>query len=481
MSSSPLADFLEQLAGCGELARVGVEVDPAAEIGEITRRVASEGGPAILFERVHGSGAAVVTNLLGSEARVCRALDLASLDEIPTRIESLIARSTPQNWFERLKAGSDESGVAKFRPKVVKSGPCQQVVRLGRDVDLGALPLVGHAGTALHALVGGSLLSVARGGDTRAIAPSTLVAIDPNRLAIVAVERGPFERRWAEYRQAGERMPVAVVLGGDPAATIAAQLELPGDVDVYHVVGLLRGRPVELVTCRTHALTAPADAEMVLEGYLDPEAATVEVGGVPAAPVVHVTAITQRTHPVLPLAIDIGRHGEAAALAKARERVLLPALRGLAPGLVDWHLPVFGGVERFAVVSLAKTYPHEARRVASALWGSTMLGSATMLVVVDAEVDIRNVEAVLGQIAVHVDPARDSFTYDGPARVASSDANTSLVRHVGLDATTKIAGEGVVGRSAISIVDPAIIEQVTARWAEYGLPTPVRSPGKLSQ
>lgn len=481
MSSSPLANFLEQLAGCGELARVAVEVDSAAEIGEITRRLAGDGGPAILFERVHGSGAAVVTNLLGSEARVCRALDLASLDEIPARIESLVARSTPQNWFERLKAGSDESGVNKFRPKAVKSGPCQQVVRLGRDVDLGALPLVSHCDTVHRALVGGSLLSVARGGELRAIAPSTLVALDPSRLAVGAVQRGPFARRWAEYRQLGERMPVAVVLGGDPAATIAAQLELPSDVDVFHVVGLLRERPVELVTCRTHALAVPADAEMVLEGYLDPEAPTADVGGVPAAPVVHITAITQRTHAVLPLAIDTGRRGEAAALAKTRERVLLPALRGLAPGLVDWHLPTFGGAERFAVVSLAKTYPHEARRVASALWGSTILGSATLLVVVDAEVDVRNVEAVLGQIAAHVDAARDSFTYDGPAPIATSDGVHSLVRHVGLDATTKIAGEGASSRTATSVSDHAIVEQVTARWAEYGLPNLVRSPGDLSR
>jgi 4-hydroxy-3-polyprenylbenzoate decarboxylase len=477
MSASPLADFLEQLAGCGQLARVGVEVDPAAEIGEITRRVAGDGGPAVLFERVRGSSAAVVTNLLGSEARVCCALDLGSLDEIPTRIESLISRSTPQNWFERLKAGSDDSGANKFRPKGVKTGPCQQVVRLGRDVDLGALPLVGQGGTANQALVGGSLLSVARGGELRAIAPSTMVAIDPNRLAIVAIERGPFERRWAEYRQAGERMPVAVVLGGDPAATIAAQLELPGDVDFYHLVGLLRGRPVELVACRTHALAVPADAELVLEGYLDPESPTVEVGSVPARPVVHVTAITQRTHPVLPLALHTGRQGEAAALAKARERVLLPALRGIAPGVVDWHLPVFGGVERFAVVSLAKTYPHEARRAASALWGSTMLGSATMLVVVDAAVDVRNIEAVLGQVAAHFDAARDSFTYDGPARSESANGRQGLVRHVGLDATTKIAGEGSPGRSEDSAVDPAIIEQVTTRWAEYGLPTTVRASG----
>jgi 4-hydroxy-3-polyprenylbenzoate decarboxylase len=238
---------------------------------------------------------------------------------------------------------------------------------------------------------------------------------------------------------------------------------------------------VELVTCRTHALTVPADAEMVLEGYLDPEAPTAEIGGVPAAPVVQVTAITQRTHAVLPLAMDTGRRGEAAALAKTRERVLLPALRGLAPGLVDWHLPVFGSLERFAVVSLTKTYPHEARRVASALWGSTMLGAATMLVVVDAEVDVRNVEAVLGQIAAHVDAARDSFTYDGPARSSAGEANTPLVRHVGLDATTKIAGEGTSSPAANAAVDPAIIERVTARWAEYGLPTPVRKPGDHSR
>src|SRR6478752_4357923 len=143
MPYSSLAEFLEELAEHKELARVGAEVDPALEIAEIARRVAHSSGPALLFDHVRGHSAAVVANLLGTEERACRALDIDSLDNLAERTESLIAKNTPQNWFDRLKVSADDAGANKFRPKPLKSGACQQVVHIGRDVDLGSLPLTG--------------------------------------------------------------------------------------------------------------------------------------------------------------------------------------------------------------------------------------------------------------------------------------------------------------------------------------------------
>jgi 4-hydroxy-3-polyprenylbenzoate decarboxylase len=275
-------------------------------------------------------------------------------------------------------------------------------------------------------------------------------------------------------------MPVAVVLGGDPAATVTANIELPPAADVYHVSGLLRGRAVDVVKCRTHAMEVPAEADMILEGYVDPSAppASVTSGEVRGsharierqAPVLHVTAITHRSHPIIPAVIDTGEWGEAGALLKVRERVLLPAIRAVAPGVVDLHLPALGGADRWAFVSIAKTYPFQARQVASALWGSAALRFTKLVVLVDSDVDVRNVESVLAEIGANVAPERDLFGYDGPtAPTGGPGGLTTLGRHIGIDATVKIAGEHSGSPSERLVGSREIEALVTARWSEYGI------------
>ena len=355
MPYSSLADFLEELAAAGELARVAAEVDPVLELAEITRRVAAERGPALLFERMRGQSLAVVANLLGTESRVCRALAIDSLDDIATRIETLVEQHTPQNWFDRLKTSADEAGANKFRAKTVKSGPCQQVVRLGRDVDLAGFPLVkqwpDESGPAITA---GLLVTAADAAERPSFSVCPLQQVDQNRLAVADDGHSAFARHWNQARAAGEKMMAAVVLGGDPAALVAASLESADDaIDAYHLLGLARGKPLDLVKCRTHTLEVPADADLVIEGYLDPESPPLAIqvaaaGGnryraCPAAPLLHVTAITHRRNPLFPVLIDAPAAGEGVALAKARERLLLPALESLSPDIVDVHLPAHGG------------------------------------------------------------------------------------------------------------------------------------------
>ncbi len=480
MSYSSLAEFLEELAPCGQLARLSAEVDPVLEIAEITRRVASVGGPALLFDRVRGASMAVVTNLLGSEARVCRALGVESLDEISARIESLIAKNTPQNWFDRLKISGDEAGANKFRSKTVKSGPCQQVVRLGRDVDLAGLPLLkqwpGESGPAITA---GMLVTQDRGGELPSATICPLQALDPTTLAVLDDGQRDFARHWANHQAAGEKMPAAVVLGGDPAGTVAASLELPTGIDAYHLTGLARGRAVDLVKCRTHALLVPAEADVILEGYFDPETpgATVACAAAGAshyraprpAPVLHVTAITHRSHPIVPMTVDCGQQGEVAALSKARERMLLPAVRTTSPDVVDLHLPAYGGLHHFAFVSIRKTHPFQARQAASALWGSAALRFTRFLIVVDAEVNVRDAQQVLSEVGAHASVERDVFSYDGPTHASDSTGPIALGRHLGIDATTKIAGEQSGAAPQRLSAGEEIIARVTARWAEFKL------------
>ena len=481
MSYSSLADFLEELSARGELVRVSAEVDPAGELAEITRRVAAQGGPALLFERVRGATMAVVANLLGTESRVCRALGIESLDEIAARTEALILKNTPQNWFDRLKTSADDAGANKFRAKTVRSGPCQQVVRLGRDVDLAGFPIPkqwpGESGPSITA---GQLITQDRGAVQRSVTRCPLQVAGPNSLAILDDGDSAFARHWDHHRTAGEKMTAAVVLGGDPAAIIAASLELPDEVDAYHVTGLLRGTAVDLLKCRTHAMEVPAEADFIFEGYLDPETPPVVVESAGAggshyraarpAAVLHVTAITHRSHPIFPALIDSGPHGEHGALVKARERMLLPAVRAAAADVVDLHLPAYGGPHRWAFVSIHKRYPYQSRQIASALWGSAALKFTKFLVLVDPHVNVHDTQAVLAEVGANVAPDRDVFSYDGPAH-GSDHANPSapLGRHLALDATAKIPGEQQGPWPAPLVTSEEIRQLVTARWEEYKL------------
>ncbi|HEV3138129.1 MAG TPA: UbiD family decarboxylase domain-containing protein [Pirellulales bacterium] len=357
-------------------------------------------------------------------------------------------------------------------------------MRLGRDVDLANLPLLRHwpreSGPSITA---GLLLTQDRGDERRHLTVRPLQALDQNRLAIVDDGSSGFARHWANHLQAGEKMTAAVICGGDPAFVISASTELAEGVDAFQMVGLLRAKPVELVKCRTHSLEVPADADLVLEGYLDPQTppAVIESAGpggshyrVPRpAPVLHVTAVTHRSHPIFPSIVDSGPNGEVAALVKTRARLLLPALCAIAPSLVDLHLPAYGGPDRWAFVSIRKTYPFQARQVASSLWGSTALRNAKFLVIVDECVNVNDTPRVLTEVGANVAPERDMFSYDGPAQAADhANSMTPLGRHLGIDATAKIAGEQSGAWPAPLVASEEIKQLVTARWDEYKLPLP---------
>ncbi|REK13064.1 MAG: UbiD family decarboxylase [Planctomycetota bacterium] len=484
MAYKSLADFLEELLAVGELVRVSAEVDPHVEIAEITRRVAAEGGPALLFDRVQGQSTAVVTNLLGTQGRACRAVGVECLDEIAPRIESLVAQHTPQNWFDRLKMSPEESGAEKFRPKPTKTGVCQQVVHLGRDVNIAAFPLLtAWPAESGPAITGGILVTADRQTHTRAATIAPMVACDESHLAVADAGDSPFARHWADYQAAGERMPAAVLLGGDPAATVAATVPLPAEVDTYHMAGLLRGKPLDVVKCRTHEVEVPAEVDLVFEGYFDPEvpptSVTVAAPGAShyrepsPAPVFHVAAITHRSQPIFPAIVDGGLRGEAGVLAAARERMLLPALQAAAPDVVDVHLPPLGGLERFALVSFRKRYPYHARQVAAALWGTNAVKFVRYLILLDDDANVRDLPRVLERVGANAAPERDLFALDGPAGPADlADAPGSPGRRLAIDATAKLDAERPTASPPVLDVGEETRRLVASRWGEYGLKTP---------
>ncbi len=476
MAFKGLADFLEALSVRGELARVAVPVDSDLELAEITRRAAKAGGPALLFEHAGFGAVAVATNLLGTPARACLALGIDSLDELTERLEAALAQYTPQNWFDRLKLGGAESGLDKLRPRLVKQAACQQVVHLGRDVDLAAFPWgresAQHGGVAITA---GLCVTESREHSFRGVTRLRLMALDAHRLLALDDGVSTFAGHWQEHRVAGQPLPAAIVLGGDPALLPLVHLPLPPSVDMWQLAGILRGRPLEVIKCRTHGLEVPADAELVLEGFFttsDGEENGAPLGSgehlYPPGPIFNVAAITQRMRAILPVIVDSSPAGDGATLLKVRERALLSQLRTRNASIVDFSLPAMGGPHAFAVISLAGASAGLSRQVAAMAWASEPLRFTRFLAVVDAEVNVHDARQVLAAIGAHADPGRDVFSFDGPAHAADLVVVGGLARRLAVDATRK--GSPLVAGLAAGAASEEAVRLVTARWAEYGLP-----------
>ena len=485
-----LVDFLEELESAGELARVGVEVDPELEIAEITARVAESGGPGLLFQNVKGVRAAVATNLLGTKGRICRALSIQSLAEMAERIRESLAGTKTGNWFDRLKL-SRETGADRWQPRPVKTGACQQVVRLGSDVDLPALPALRNwPGEPARFIQAGLLFSTDPVSGERHVDRCDLQVLDKTRLAVLLSARQGAAQVLTAYRDRPERMPLAAVLGGDPAYRLMAGSTLAAALSPLPLGGLLRGQSIDLVKCRSTEMGVPADADMVIEGYIDPHAEWIEAGPIGAAsgfysvpqpaPVMHVVAVTERTSPICPAKIPGDAHGESPSLAHAAERIFLPLVQAVVPELVDYALPNWGGPERFVLVAIRKTYPQQARRVAAAIWGWEPLMSTKMIVIVDADVDPNDARQVWSRVGTHVHPGRDVFFHETPTDPADFAAPVLGIGHaMAIDATAKLPGEHPRPWPAATAMPKAVRDLVASRWRQYGLP-PLPEVGRLS-
>jgi 4-hydroxy-3-polyprenylbenzoate decarboxylase len=282
------------------------------------------------------------------------------------------------------------------------------------------------------------------------------------------------------YRQRNQRMPLAVVLGGHPAGLLAAVAPLPPQADVCALAGLLRDKALDLVRCRTIDLEVPVDAEMVLEGFLDPAEPTADVGTIASwgghcrtirgAPVMQVTALSHRSNPIYPAMVPGGPPDEICVVRRSLALVFLPLMRTAIPDLVDCDLPEFGAARHWVLVSIRKTYAGQARRVAHAVWGLRQTMFAKLLVVVDDEVDIHDPPQVWSAVAANVDPGRHVFFSQGAADPwdPASDPH-GLNRRMAMDATRKLPGESGGRRGVSPPQTNQIVRAVTERWSQYGL------------
>jgi 4-hydroxy-3-polyprenylbenzoate decarboxylase len=478
MPFGSLGEFIDALRDAGELHVVPASVDPRLEISEITDRVVKSGGPALLFTNVQGSSFPVLTNQFGTHRRMAMALGAANLDEVAARIRKLIDLAPPAGSFAgKLRGALRLAPFANAIPRTRREGRVHEVVR--DDPDLTKLPVL-----TTWPLDAGPFITL-----------PLVITKDPRtrRFNVGIYRMQVYNARetamhWQRHKHGrahadvwGAKIPVAVAIGTDPALTYAASAPLPPILDEFAFAGLLRGKPVELVRAKTIDLMVPADAEFVLEGYVDNEDVRVEGPfgdhtGVysPAEryPTFHVACMTHRRNPVYAATVVGKPPMEDAWLGKATERIFLPILQAMLPEVVDINLPVEGGFHNLAIVSIQKSYPGQAKKVMNALWGlGHMMMLTRVLIVVDADVDVQDARTVAWFVLNNLAPERDVVTMPGP--VDDLDHGSYSIAYgmkIGVDATRKDASEGYTRPwPPEMIMDDATRDRVSERWQSYGL------------
>ncbi|CAA7620677.1 UbiD family decarboxylase [Magnetospirillum sp. UT-4] len=496
MAYSSLREFMQRLEAAGRLVRVPAPVSPHLEMTEIQTRLLAERGPAVLFEDVRKSDGSkypmpVLVNLFGTVERVAWGMgrEPGQLREVGETLAFLKQPEPPGGLREAMGMLPLVRTVMAMKPKTVGSAPCQQVIYQGDDVDLSMLPIQGCWPGEPAPLITWPLV-VTQGpnpdGDKR----------DAFNLGIYRMQvtgRNTTLMRWLKHRGGAQQfrrwvaegrgpMPAAVVIGADPATIIAAVTPVPETLSEYQFAGLLRGAKVELAECRTVPLKVPAEAEIVLEGHVMPDETGPEgpygdhtgyYNNVEDFPVFRVSAVTMRRDPVY-LSTFTGRPpDEPSVLGEALNEVFIPLLTQQFPEIVDFWLPPEGCSYRIAVVSIKKSYPGHAKRVMFGIWSFLKQFMYTkFVIVVDDDIDCRDWKDVMWAISTRMDPARDITVVEGTPidYLDFASPESGLGGKLGLDATNKWPPETKREWGTKIRMADDMVEQVTRRWSEYGLP-----------
>jgi 4-hydroxy-3-polyprenylbenzoate decarboxylase len=492
LAYSDLREWMGALERAGELKRIRTEADPILEIAEITDRVSKSrppkfgpGGPALLFENIKGyAGSKLLINQFGSERRMRMALEVDSLDEIADRIRAFMDVKSPQGFLDKVKMLPMLAEMGKFFPKTVPGGRCKEVIhrdqfslfdfpvlqcwpqdagrfitlpcvitrdpRSGkRNVGMYRLQVFDERATGMHWQRQKVAAEHFRDRLRDAVAGEDLAR---STAAVDLMARTSGGINLAEQGHPSGKMEVAVAIGSDPALTFSAIVPAPPDVEEFIIAGFLRQKPVELVKCETVDLEVPADAEIVLEGYVNLDELRTEgpfgdhtgfYSLDDQYPVFHVTCITHRKDPIYATTIVGKPPMEDAWMGKAVERIFLPLMKLTIPELVDVNLPVEGVFHNLMIVSIRKSYPGQARKVMNAIWSLGQAMFTKCILVVDEDVDVRDLADVTLKVLNNIDPERDLQFTLGP--VDSLDHASRLPNYgskVGIDATRKWPSEG---------------------------------------
>lgn len=537
-----LREFLSALEAAGELHRVRAEVSPELEVTEIADRasrmpaaasegaraydpaMAAAGGKALLFERVRGCDFPLAINVWGSYRRMEHALGVAGdprgLEAIAARIASLTKPAPPRSLGEALAKAREFLPLLRIGPRRRRSGPCQEVVKLASrgEVDLTRLPIVKcwpmdgdpsavgmrldprAAGTAdgrgrYVTLAGMHTIHADERDDPRPASHNIGMyrsqLLGPTRLAMHWHMHHDGAAHWRSWKRLGQRMPIAICLGGESVLPYGATAPLPPGISELLMCGFLNGGGIPMVRARTVPLWVPANSEIVIEGWVSTECGAIgwhpdsdEPLGPGAVfegpfgdhtgfyslpdryPVVEVTALTHRRDAVYPTTVVGLPPQEDYYLGKATERVFLPLLRTIVHDIEDYHLPMFGCFHNAAFVRIRKAYPLQARRVMSSVWGAGQMAWTKMVFVFDGDAPIHDEPEAMRHVFRTCDFARDTVTLEGPLDILDHSAPwIGAGTKMGFDCTSKREGEAWNGIALGPIAMPAPAEVEAARAA----------------
>jgi 4-hydroxy-3-polyprenylbenzoate decarboxylase len=484
MAYRDLQDFLGKIEARGELRRIAAEVDPVLEIAEIADRVMKSGGPALLFERVKGSRWPLVINAMGTESRMALALGASSLDDKAAELEELIAWAWKNvrdfSLFKAIPEALPKLPQAlSLLPRHVSRPLCREVI--DDEAGFSSLPVI-----KCWPEDGGRFLTlpVVCTRDPENGAQNwgmyRMQVFDDRAAGMHWHVHKDGAHFFQKYRAAGRRMPVAVALGSDPAVTYASTAPLPEGLWEAVFAGFLRGKPCEVTKASLSDIEVPADAEFVLEGWVDPEESRLEgpfgdhtgFYSLPDQyPIFHLERMTRRKYPIYPATIVGIPPMEDCWMAKATERLFLPLLKQLCPEIRDLVMPLEGVFHNCVIVSIKKRYPGQARKVMNFLWGMGQMMYTKLIVVVDEEVDLKDLSLVAWRVFNNIDAGRDLVLSEGPLDVL--DHSSPMPRYgtrLGVDATRKLPEEGHAREWPRALaMDEAVKRLVDRRWSEYGL------------
>ncbi len=456
-----LRDFIKALDESGELLRIKDRVSPEIDVSKITDAESKKpgGGKALLFENVFDGGKRsfpIATNLFGSEKRMSMALGVGSFSEAEKKIEEIVKLSPPKNFSEFFSTASKLLPLRKIFPRkyrrMGKTAPCQEVVALGEEVDLSEIPVL-----KCWPKDGGRFVTLplvftkSEDGKRRNLGMYRLQVYDKNTTGMHWHAHKDASHYFGEYSEKGRRMPVAVAIGSDPATIYAATAPMPRDVDELLLSGFFRGRGVELVKCKTIDMEVPANAEFVIEGYVEPSERRLEgpfgdhtgYYSMPDMyPVFHVTAVTRRKDPIYCATLVGPPPMEDCYMAKATERIFLPLLKTVMPEIRDIFMPWEGVFHNISIISIKKEFPAHAQKAMAGIWGQNQMGFCKCVVVVDENIDPGDLPSVWNLLLESFDPSVDIVRGFGILDALDHSSPTPLMgSKLGLDLTKKISGE----------------------------------------
>ena len=480
MPIEDIHEFVTELEKKGELKRVKIEVDSNLEIAEILRREMYSKGPAILFENVKNYNMPVLGNAFGSMKRLEIGLEMTDFTEIGQRIVDMTKMDIPSGFLNKIKKLPELSKMAESFPKLENSGPVTEVTSNSasfNDIpilkswpnDAGRFITLGLVATK-HPETGVRNLGVYR------------IQILDNTHALMHWQK---HKRGAHHgdisKERGEKIQVAVIIGCEPATVFSSIAPVPEGLDKYLFAGITRKKGIKTVKCKTIDLEVPANAEIVLEGYVDPydirdEGPFGDHTGyytpVEQYPTFTLTGIMRRKNPIYVTTVVGKPVLEDAYIGKVIEQSFLPLIRMFHPEVVDFSMPPAGWFQGFAIISIKKRYPGQAKKVMMGLWGMGQLALTKMFVVVDEDINVHDINDVIWAITTRADAARDTIIINNTPTDTLDPASSfvNLGSKLGIDATQKTREEGYEREIQQQVkVDIYTKKLVDSKWPSYGL------------